>query len=137
MKHMHTYSYIKAQMGSRGAMAEETGGKAFVVSFLLDESVFTSKRNLAASLDNPTTCFSPHQYLLRCFPPSYMPLFFLWKVLSIFPFLLKGEVKGRLQEKSQKLRMFLRSGAQHMYSERDFVDRPCAYPTGAKVFGEK
>lgn len=63
---------------------------------------------------------------------------FLWRVLSIFSLLLKGEVKGRVQEKtSQKLRMFLRNGGQHMYSERDSVDRPYAYPTGAKVFGEK
>ena len=71
MKCMHTYSYIKAQRESHGAMAEETGGKAFVISFLLYESVFTGKIHLAAFLDKPTTCFSPHQYLLRYLPPSY------------------------------------------------------------------
>lgn len=137
MNYMHTYSSIKAQIESQGAMTEETRGKVFVISFLLDKSVFTSKIHLAAFIDNLTTCFTPHQYLLCYHPPNYMPGFFLWWVLSIFSLLLKGEVKGRLQEKSQNLRMFLRSGAQCMYSEGDFVVHPCAYHTGVKIFGGK
>ncbi|CAK7294972.1 hypothetical protein VULLAG_LOCUS4387 [Vulpes lagopus] len=87
------HAHMQLQKGSdrkQGAVTRETGGKAFVISFLLDEPVFTSKE----------------------------------------------EVKGRPQEKdSQKLRMFLRSGAQHIYPERELVDCPSAYPTGAKVAG--
>lgn len=47
---------MQLQKGSdrkQGAVARETGGQAFVISFLLDEPVFTSKVRIAAWLDNP------------------------------------------------------------------------------------
>lgn len=49
----------------------ETGGRTLTIPFFVGNSFFfflTHEIHVAASLDNPATWFSPHQYLSCCLP---------------------------------------------------------------------